>query len=146
MIVIADANIVISAIINPQGKIATLLSAGSSSIEFIIPQFTLSEIKKHKERICAKGKISAAIFDKLLNNLLSNILIINDEEILLEHIDKALLLTKYIDTNDTLYIALSIGLDVLMWTGDLKLHHAMRRQKFLHTITTNELESIIKGL
>ena len=146
MIFIADANIILSAIINPHGRVANLFYTSCTVAEFIIPKFALTEIKKHKAKICTKGKISPLVFDKLLSNLLNNMMVINDEDVLLEHIDKALTLTKNIDTNDALYIALAIGLDIMLWTGDLKLHYAMRRKKFVHTITTAELESIIKGI
>jgi predicted nucleic acid-binding protein len=56
-------------------------------------------------------------------------------------------LTDIIDTkNDTWYISFAIAFDGLLWTGDLRLHKALRKQGLYHTITTQEFSAILKGL
>ncbi len=43
MIVVVDANIIVSAIINPQGIIPFLLFNASDKIDFVVPQFIIEE-------------------------------------------------------------------------------------------------------
>ena len=60
--------------------------------------------------------------------------------------DKALLLTKHIDEKDTIYIAFAIALDGLFWTGDIKLKNALSKKGFTNSVSTKQLNEIIKGL
>jgi predicted nucleic acid-binding protein len=145
MIVIIDANVLISAIINPEGKISKLLVL-SKEIEFILPQYALLEIEGHKSKICAAYKIPNSFFDKTLLKLSSYFLVFSEKEINTVFFGKALEITKNVDENDAIYVAFTLALDALLWTGDLKLYRALRRKIFKQIITTKELEEIIKGL
>ena len=146
MIIIIDANIILSGIINPYGIIASLLIQEHPGIDFVTPEFTLTEIRLHKKRICTKQKIQAAEFDILLDKFLANIALFSNDSVTKEIYRQAEEITSLIDTNDTWYIAFAIALDGILWTGDLKLHYALRKQQFYKSIITAEFNSILKGL
>ena len=145
MIVVVDANIIISGIINPYGPIPEILLQ-NSRLDFIVPDYALKEIALHKLRICKETKTTVPVFDKLQEKLLSGILVFSADTINVADIEKAGKLTLSIDSKDTLYIAFCIGLDAMLWTGDLKLYKGLRRKGFRNIITTSELKDIIKGI
>ncbi|HOZ78304.1 MAG TPA: PIN domain-containing protein [Ferruginibacter sp.] len=146
MIIITDANIILSGIINPYGIIASLLIQEHPGINFMTPEYALSEINLHKKRICTKQKIKPVEFDILLDKFLTNITLAGNDTVTEDIYRQAEEITSPIDTNDTWYIAFCIALDALLWTGDLKLHYALRKQQFYKSIITAEFNSILKGI
>ena len=147
MVVVVDANILISAALNLDEKIATLIFSNSSStINFVVPAFVLGELKEYEIRICKENKISITAFNQNILLLLTKFLVINDDEISDRVFKKAFELTKQIDPKDTIYIALAISLDALLWTGDLKLLRGLKRKGFNYIITTTDFQQLLKGL
>ena len=55
-------------------------------------------------------------------------------------------ITKNIVEKDAIYVAFTIALDALLWTGDLKLYRGLRRKGFTNIVTTAQLKEIIKGI
>ena len=146
MVVVIDANVVISAALTPQGLIADTIFSNSSKVQFISPAFIVAEIKANESRICMKNKIDIAEFKQNLLLLISRVIIIEDDDISDEIFKKAFELTKTIDTKDTIYIALAILFDALFWTGDLKLLRTLKRKGYNQIITTPDLKQILKGI
>jgi predicted nucleic acid-binding protein len=146
MTLIIDSNILISAALNADSDIYKLITKLYLKIDFVTPELSLLEIKLHKKRICKNAKLETKEFDINLANLLSNIILLPHEEVSDHEIKKAESLTRDIDLKDTIFIAFSLVLDALIWTGDLKLYKALRRKSFSNIITTKELKQIIKGL
>lgn len=146
MVVVVDANILISAALTPNGHIADLFFSNSSKIQFIAPAFILEEIKANETIICIKIKRSISDFKQHLQVILSKTILIDEDEISDKIFKKAFDLTKTIDPKDTIYIALAISFDALCWTGDLKLLRVLKRKNYNQIITTQDLEQILKGL
>jgi predicted nucleic acid-binding protein len=146
MVVVIDANILISATLTPEGLIADLIFSNSSKVQFIAPAFILEETKANETRICIKNNRSISDFKQNLQLVLSQIMLIDDDEISDKIFKKAFDLTKTIDPKDALYIALAISFDALFWTGDLKLLRVLKRKGYNQIITTQDFEFILKGL
>lgn len=146
MVVITDANILISASSNLKGNLAQLLVNNSSFIDFVSPEFVLTEIKANEQKICSAAKISVEQLNLNLQILLSLLLILNDDEIEEHYFKRAYGVTSGIDVFDTIYVAFAIAPDALLWTGDLKLYKGLRRKGFVNIVTTAEMNQIIKGL
>src|SRR5215217_6299563 len=115
MIIIIDANILISGIINPYGQITKLIYFKPSEIDFVIPEYALEEIARHKIRICKETKTSLSQFEQILDALLANILRFSTDSIDLSDIQIAENLTSSIDIKDIWYIAFAISLEALLW-------------------------------
>ena len=105
MIVIADSNIFYSALIAPNGEIATILK--DKNMQFIAPDFIIEEVKEHLEIIAASRKKDKSKKKILadLNHLLEKITIIPLEEISREHLQEAFDIVKDIDEDDYPFIA-----------------------------------------
>lgn len=96
MIVVIDANIIISGIINPYGPIPEILLQ-NPKIDFIVPGYALEEIALHKLRVCKETKTHLSLFDKLQEKLLSGVLVFSADGINSQHIGKARKLTLSVD-------------------------------------------------
>lgn len=146
MIVVVDANIIVSAIINPQGNIPYILFNASSKIEFVVPQFIMEEIALNQSKIINTAKIPKSVFSSRYNAIQENLLLFSDDLIDEESLQYALSLTKHIDEKDTIYVAFAIALDGLFWTGDIKLKNGLAKRGFMHAVSTKQLTEIIKGI
>lgn len=146
MTVITDTNILISACLNEESEIFKILNTLSQTIDFVIPDYALAEIEKHKTSICESTGRNIFIFNKLLKQCCKNGIVISVAEIPTENFKLAEQLTKNIDINDKAFVAFSIAFEGLIWTGDLKLSRGLRRIGFKNIISTKELKDIIKGL
>ena len=146
MIIIVDTNIIISACLNRNSELFKLIDSYSIKIDFVISEYVMEEINNHKKRICQKSKVELHIFDNNLNFLLSSLNTLNYQELNKDIIINAKNLTDNIDKKDTIFIAFSIALDSLFWSGDIKLYKALKRKGFANIITTKEFKQIIKGL
>lgn len=146
MVVIVDANILISASSNFTGNLAQLLLNNSSLIDFVSPEFVFTEIRTKEQKICSAAKISIEQFNTNLQILFSHLLILKDDEVEEKYFKAAYQITADIDIYDMIYVGFAIALDALLWTGDLRLYRGLRRKGFTNIVTTTEMNQIIKGL
>ena len=144
MRVIVDANLVFSAILNTNGKIADLL-INADQLELIAPNFLRIEVKKYHSKLMKISKLSFEEVEEIEFQLEKNIKFISEEQIPDWAWIKAYELTKGIDEKDTPYIAFCLFFDCKVWTGDKKLMTGLAKKGFLDLIMTNELyESLTK--
>lgn len=146
MIVIVDTNILISACLNEESEIFKILNTRSPSIDFVIPDYALAEIEKHKSSICESTGRNIIIFNKFLEQCCANGIVISVAEVSTECFKLAEQLTLKIDINDKAFVAFSLAFEAPIWTGDLKLNRGLKRIGFKNIISTKELKDIIKGL
>ena len=146
MVVIVDANILLSAISNFKKTLFNLITEVSPSIDFVVPEFVFNEIKNNEQKVSISTKSSVEKMRQNLSLLLQHILIIKDDDVVESYFKKAYEITYSIDSNDTIYVAFAISLDALLWTGDLKLYRGLRRKGFTNIVTTAQLKEIIKGI
>ena len=97
---------------------------------FIAPNFLFTEIFKHKEKILKHSKLSETELLELLNDILSTIQFIHYDFISTESLKKAILLCQDVDMKDMIFVALSIELNAVLWTGDRKLKEGITAKGF----------------
>jgi predicted nucleic acid-binding protein len=146
MTILVDSNIIISACLEPKSELFKIITTPYSHLDFATPHFALKEIIKNQDGICRKMKRSLELFQNNLSVLLDRLLILPDEDLSNKNIIEAESFTASIDIDDTIFIAFSMALDLLLWTGDLKLRKALKSKGFKNVIITKELNQIIKGL
>lgn len=144
--VIVDTNILISACLNEESDIFKILNDLSEIIDFIIPDYALDEIEKHKLSICESTRRDVNVFDQLLTQCCKNATIIPVSAIPTSTFELAANLTQKTDLNDAPFVAVSLAYNALIWTGDIKLNRGLKRIGFNYIISTKELKDIIKGL
>ena len=146
MTIIVDANILISALINPSGKEASIILDNNAKVEFIAPDIIYTEVLAKKNKIIAGSHHTEITFEKSRLLLFSPITVLSVDKFDPDVLKVAEELTYSIDKKDTQYIAISIFLEGLLWTGDLKLLRALKRKGYNQIITTSDFEQILKGL
>ncbi len=141
MKLIVDTNIVFSAILNSQSWIGQILLHPDDSLIFFSPLFLRKEILNHKQKIKQFTKLSEIETEELIDLIYSKINFIDEKLIPKEILKTADELTREIDFDDAIFIALAIHLNCKLWTGDKKLMNFLKMNGFKRIISTNELKS-----
>ncbi|MDO5665464.1 MAG: PIN domain-containing protein [Bacteroidia bacterium] len=142
MKIVVDTNIVFSAILNTQGKIGQILISGSKHFEFCSVGLLKDELKNHQEKILKISGYSFNQYEEILQTIISKISFIDDIFISDHSIKTAWKLTKDIDENDTLFIALAHELNSHVWTGDKKLISGLSAKGYQKLLSTEKLYKI----
>jgi len=107
MIVIADSNIIVSALINPKGSIATIFKE-KSNIQFIAPDYLLVEVYEHWNKISKHSSFSKLELIKELDFYKKRINFYSPKEIPKKHRTRAYEIVKNIDLDDTSFVSLHL--------------------------------------
>ena len=126
--IIVDTNLIFSALVNKNSKIASYLLAPEQTL--LMPKFGFVELFKHKEKICRVSKHSNDEILEILYELIRNIDFFDENVISAESLKQAWKLVKDIDPKDMIFVALTIETNGLLWTGDTKLRTALKAKGF----------------
>lgn len=135
--IIVDANIIISALIKKNSAIRDHLL--NENINFFSPDFVLQEIDRHRNKIAKYSELTEEEMIFSLHAIFKNIVFFRDGLIKKANIKSAYHLCKEFDAKDTLYVALTLELDGLLWTGDKKLIDGLDSKDFKKTISSDKL-------
>jgi predicted nucleic acid-binding protein len=144
MKIVVDTNIVFSAILNSQSWIGQILLYSDKTIKFYSPRFLQTEIQNHRQKIKKHTNLSDSEIDELLDALYAKITFISEEFIPQEILIAADKLTKDVDYDDVMFVALSINFRCKLWTGDKILMNTLKQKGFKRFTTTNELKEKLK--
>lgn len=144
MNLILDSNIIISALISPNGIIPNVLFNKLKKVSFFAPNFLFHEILNKQEKIITITGYKNEDFFELLYLLTKKIDFIDESLISEEYLQKACKLTVDIDPKDTFYVALALQMKLKIWTGDKKLLKGLREKGYKNIINTKELIEIVK--
>ena len=142
MKIVVDTNIVFSSILTPNGKISDLLLNSESRFEFYSPQSILDELERHHNKLCAISNLSSTEINFLKRIILKKINIIDLDIVSSENWKKAIELTNNVDEFDAPFIALSLELDVPLWTGDKKLVNGLSSLGIDWILNTTDIQKI----
>jgi predicted nucleic acid-binding protein len=122
--VVVDTNLIFSALIPKASKIREILF--ESNMTFYSPNFLITEIYTHKDRLLKSSKLTDSEFYLYFNGIIERIKFIPTDFIGNDSRQKAYDLCKDIDVKDTPFVALAIDLGLPIWTGDKKLKDGLR--------------------
>lgn len=126
--VVVDTNLIFSAIIPKASQIRELFF--ESKLTFYSPNFLITEIYKHKDKLLKNSKLTESEFYLYFNGIIERIKFIPIDLIGIESRQKAYDLCHDVDIKDTPFVALSIELDIPIWTGDKKLKDGLKLKGF----------------
>ena len=144
MKVVVDTNIVFSAILNSQSWIGQILLYSDKSVKFYSPRFLQLEIQNHFQKIKSHTKLPDSEIHELLDSLYTKIHFISDELIPKQTLLIADELTRDIDFDDVMFVALAIHFNCKLWTGDKALISGLKQKGFKKFISTKELMDKIR--
>ncbi|SJM94902.1 PIN domain-containing protein [Crenothrix polyspora] len=133
--IIVDTNIVFSALVNKNSKIASFLLEPNQLL--VMPKFGFVELFKHKEKICSISKHSQDEILEILYQLIRHIDFYDENSISVNTLKKAWEIVKDVDPKDMLFVALTLELNGLLWTGDNKLRAGLKNKGFDAFFETN---------
>jgi predicted nucleic acid-binding protein len=139
MKIIVDANIVFSAILNTNSKIADLLLNSENTFDFIAPDFLLSEITKYHQKIARISKLNINEIENVQRRILNPIRFHSGYQIPEQIWINAEKLVFDIDPKDTPYVPFSLFFDSKIWSGDKALLNGLLLKGIKNIITTEEL-------
>lgn len=115
MRLIIDTGILISALLRDSVTREILLF---SSLEFLLPEYALEELEKHKEGISTRSSLSIEEIDIVLSVLIDNIIIIPASKIK-PYIENAYKIMGNIDLFDVPFVALALAIENDgIWSND----------------------------
>lgn len=139
MIVIADSNLIISALYSPTGTIATILKT-EKNVQFMAPDFIFTETTNHFTEIGAAINKSKKELHIEFKKIVANIKFVPVSKIPIIHITRAISIVQDIDIDDTFFVALHLYKKHKIWTCDKALINGLEKKGYKICITTAELK------
>lgn len=139
MKIVVDTNIIFSALLNTSGSIGDLIFDSENVFEFYSCDYMRIEIEKHWAKLKQISKLADAELKESLFRLFTKIHFVNEELIPKKIWLKAEKLAWDVDIDDTDFVALTLYLKGILWTGDKGLCAGLRNKGYEKVITTQEL-------
>lgn len=145
MKIVVDTNIVFSSLLNSNSAISKILITAPQKFRFYSPSFLKVELFRHHKKLLKLTKLSPKELSELESLILSKIFFI-DESLIPESIFiSSEKLLQDIDIWDTPFLALTIFLEGVLWSGDLKLIEGLKHKGFSDVVTTSELNELAQN-
>jgi len=144
MKIVVDTNIIFSAILNSESWIGQILLHSNKSVKFYSPHFLQIEIQNHFQKIKRITNQSDFELNELIEILYTKIHFISEEFIPKQTLITADELTKDVDFDDVMFVALTLHLNCKLGTGDKVLSNALIQRGFKKFISTQELIDKLK--
>lgn len=121
MKVVVDTNIIFSATLSKNSKFREILS--NKNIDFYAPYVLYDELINNLDKISLYSKESSSEVINFILKVIQRINFVHLDLIPVEIYKKAYEYCKDYDEEDTPFVALSLHMDSLLWTGDkIKVH------------------------
>lgn len=118
MIVVVDSNLLFSAIISPNNRIAEILFSPLPQLQRISCYYALVELFTHQPKLVTLSKLTVDKVGILLHSLLRQVDFLNENSIEPHYWQEADRLTSGVDTHDIDFVALALQKEAWLWTGD----------------------------
>lgn len=138
MKVVADANVIFSAIISGRSIYLDIFE----SAEIYAPDFVFVEIAKYELQIRQQVHVKEHL-KSFTQELFSHVTVIPNLAIESGSFMQAHDLCRDIDPADIPFVALSIELSVPLWTNDKKLSNGLKRKGYTNLISSPEIFEIL---
>ena len=139
-----DTNIIYSALVNPDGAIAHILKHWEQ-IHFITPEYAREEIKAHWTKIEHDTTLYKSALAAEWTYYQYIITFVDEEQIPLKYFQRAFMIVRNIDPNDTAFVALHFMKECPVWSGDLHLIEGVESKGYKDIfLTTPKMLNLLK--
>jgi predicted nucleic acid-binding protein len=139
MKVVVDSNIVFSAMLNPESSIGDIILNSQDTFSFYACEYLREEINDHKDKIIKLTGYEEREYGEVEFLVYKQVDFFSESTIPFEFWQKAADLVRDIDMDDITFVALSLFLDIKLWTGDKLLIGGLTKKGFKNIITTQEI-------
>lgn len=144
MRIVVGTNIVFSAILNTNSRIARIILQPKSKLNFYSTEQLLSEVQEHKSKIKKLADYNDYELERIIVLITKKIRFINVQLISKEAYRYAENLTKDVDIDDTEFVALTEHIKGKLWGGDKELKKGLAKKEWRKFISTDELFGVIR--
>ena len=137
--IIVDTNIIFSCLLNSQGTIGDLIFNSENIFYFYSNQYMRFEIRKHWNKLTNISKLTDLQLETAYEKMLTKLTFINEELIPQNDWEKAEILVKEIDLDDSDFVALTKYLKGILWTGDKPLYDGLKVKRFRTVYNTQDM-------
>jgi predicted nucleic acid-binding protein len=142
MKVVVDSNIVFSAMLNPESSIGDIILNSQDTFIFYGCEYLREEINNHKDKIIKIAGYDEQEYDEVEFLVYKQVDFFTESTIPFEFWQKAADFVRDVDMDDISHVALSLFLDIKLWTGDKLLIGGLTKKGFTNFITTQEMLQI----
>ena len=144
MNIVIDTNILMSALIKPDGVIFDLICLLHHQQHLLyISDYSLVELSNHHNRIFKASALDIDDFNKNKVFLFKKIIIISSDFISDWDLTEASALTRRIDKYDIVFVATALFVKGHLWTGDKPLYNGLKEKDFDNVLNSNEIKILI---
>ena len=144
MNIVIDTNILMSALIKPDGVIFDLICLLHHQQHLLyISDYSLVELSNHHNRIFKASALDIDDFNKNKVFLFKKIIIISSDFISDPDLTEASALTRGIDKYDIVFVATALFVKGHLWTGDKPLYNGLKEKDFDNVLNSNEIKILI---
>jgi predicted nucleic acid-binding protein len=143
MKLVIDTNLLFSACVKQDGRIAEIILNPMFKLELIGCYFSYIEIFKHKAKLLKLSKIEEVELLDVIYRIFKKIDFVNESRLTEELMNEAFLLTHDVDEKDTVFVAMSLYCNCKLWSGDIVLIEGLRAKGFTNIINTEELLQLL---
>lgn len=137
MIIIIDTNILISALIRDSLTRRIIIGSG---MNFVYPEISMNEIRKHEKMIREKSGLTDKELDRLLVSILDYVILV-PTEVIKEHLSEAKSIMLDIDPKDVVFIAAALSFEnSIIWSDDKDFD----KQDKIKIVNTNQLAKLFE--
>lgn len=144
MRIVVDTNIVFSAILNTNSKIARVILQPRSRFNFYSTEQLKSEINEHKKKIIELTGYTDLELERIIQLITGRIRFINVRLISKTAYETAEDLTRDIDIDDTEFVALTEHLKGKFRSGDKELQSGLAKKGWTKFVSLSELSAAIR--
>jgi len=123
---VIDANIIFSSLLSGKGLYRKIFETN----KFYTCDFALQELQTYQATILEKTKLSKSELQEFTIFIFSHIVVVPQFYITQINKNNAFELCKDIDEKDTVYVALSLELDLTLLTRDKPLYNGLKNKGF----------------
>lgn len=143
MKIVVDTNIVFSAILNTNSRIASILLNLKPKHNFYTTNQLLLEIEEHRNKLKKLTSLSDLDLFNLTLVTTARIKFINIDLIPIDTYQQVKNLTVDIDVDDTEFVVLAEHLEAKLWTGDKALIKGLIQKGWNNFISTDQLFALL---
>lgn len=144
MRIVVDTNILFSAMLNTNSRIARILLQPKTNLNFYSTEQLLLELENHSEKLKTISGYDDGDYKRIFTLFTRRIRFINVQLIKKQNFLLALSLTEDLDIDDTEFVALTEHIKGKFWSGDRVLKRGLEEKGWKKLITTEEILKVLK--
>ena len=137
--IVLDTNTLFSCLLK-ESSITRQNIFSQTEVTLHVCKFSIIELFRHKEKILKYTELPEEELLEVYYKVLKKVNIFDEAFLSVESLEQAISLCKDIDEKDAIFVAVTLELDGVLWTGDLKLKEGLAEKGFTKFYTPTPVQ------